>query len=357
MTSTIDQRQVDAFGERLLGTLNSAALSLMISIGHRTGGLFDALGDGDAVTSDELAGRAGLDERYVREWLGAIVTGGIIAYDPSARRYRLPAEHAALLTRAASPNNMAPFMQYVAILGAVEDQIVERFRHGGGVPYSAFCRFHEVMAEDSAQTVLAALDDAILPLVPGLIDRLREGIDVLDVGCGAGRAINTMARTYPESRFWGVDFSEEAIGYARAEAAQGGLDNSRFDVQDAAALDLVDACDFIVTFDAIHDQADPARVLANIWRALRPDGTYLMQDISGTGRLEKDLEHPIGPFLYTVSTMHCMTVSLAQGGAGLGTMWGEELATRMLREAGFTSVRVERLPHDFQNLYYVARKD
>lgn len=355
-TVTANGNETAAFGDRLLDTLNRGALALMISVGHRTG-LFDAMGDAAWRTSEALARKADLNERYVREWLGAMATGRIVEYDPGARSYRLPPEHAALLTRAAAPNNFAAFMQYIGVLGAVEDRIVECFRAGGGVPYGAFTRFHEVMAEDSGQTVLPALEEHILPLVPGLLDRLRSGIDVLDLGCGSGRALNQMARGYPRSRFRGIDLSGEAIGRARAEAARLGLENVRFDVLDAAGFDDVEAYDFITTFDAIHDQADPARVLRNIHRALRPTGTYLMQDISGTSRLEKDLEHPAGPFLYTVSTMHCMTVSLAAGGAGLGTMWGEELATRMLREAGFTRVEVHRLAHDFQNIYVVIRKD
>jgi 2-polyprenyl-3-methyl-5-hydroxy-6-metoxy-1,4-benzoquinol methylase len=328
----------------------------MISIGHRTG-LFDAMGDGRWDTSEGLARRRGLNERYVREWLGAMVTGKVVDYDPGPRSYRLPPEHGGFLTRAAAPNNFAAFMQYVGVLGSVEDRIVDCFFKGGGVPYSAFKRFHEVMAEDSGQTVLPALNQHILPLVPGLIDRLQTGIDVLDLGCGSGRAINKLAGDYPNSRFRGVDISEEAIGRARAEAEQLGLRNVRFDVVDAARFDESDKYDFIVTFDAIHDQADPARVLSNIQRALRRQGTYLMQDISGTSHLEKDIAHPAGVFLYSVSTMHCMTVSLAAGGAGLGTMWGEEVANRMLATAGFTSVKVHRLAHDFQNMYLVIRKD
>jgi SAM-dependent methyltransferase len=353
--TTLDETKAAAFGDRLLGILNDGALALMISIGHRTR-LFDTLADGAPRTSQTLAQAAGLNERYVREWLGAMVTGRLVDYDPAAGTYRLPPEHAGFLTRAAAPNNFAPFMQYVGVLGGVEDQIVRCFHEGGGVPYAAFKRFHEIMAEDSGQTVLPALNDHILPLVPGLIDRLRSGIDVLDLGCGSGRALNQMAGDYPNSRFRGLDFSEEAIERARAEARGRGLTNVRFDLADAAAFDASEAFDFITTFDAIHDQGDPARVLRNIQRALRPTGVYLMQDISGTSHLEKDVEHPAGPFLYGISTMHCMTVSLAAGGAGLGTMWGEEVARRMLREAGFTSVNVHRLPHDFQNMYVVARK-
>jgi SAM-dependent methyltransferase len=352
----IDQGRAEAFADRLLDTLNTSALSLMISVGHRTG-LFDAMGGGGAMTSEQIARGAGLHERYVRVWLGAMVTGRVVEYDPGERRYRLPVEHAMLLTRAAAPNNIAAFMQYIGVLGGVEDEIVDCFHNGGGVPYSSFTRFHEVMAEDSGQTVLPVLLDQILPMVPGLVSSLQRGIEVLDLGCGSGRALNLMARTFPNSKFRGIDLSEHAIEHARAEARRAGLLNVRFDTQDAALLAEAGRYALITTFDAIHDQAEPAKVLRVIQRALREDGTYLMQDISGTGKLEEDMQHPAGPFLYCVSTMHCMTVSLAQGGAGLGTMWGEELAQAMLREAGFTRIRIERLPHDFQNLYYIVRKD
>ena len=285
-----------------------------------------------------------------------MTVGRIVTYDPATQHYLLPAEHAACLTRDSAPNNMAAFCQYLGVLGAVEDKVVNCFHEGGGVPYCAFCRFHEVMAEDSGQSVLPAILDHILPLAPGLEARLRAGIDVLDVGCGRGLALCLLAKHFPNSRFKGLDFSDEAIQAARSKASRDGLSNVIFEVQDAATLDEVDAYDWIVTFDAIHDQADPARVLANISKALRPDGVYLMQDIDGSSYLENNMDHPMGAFLYTVSTMHCMTVSLADGGAGLGTMWGEERARSMLNDAGFNSVRVERLPHDVQNAYYINHK-
>jgi 2-polyprenyl-3-methyl-5-hydroxy-6-metoxy-1,4-benzoquinol methylase len=256
----------------------------------------------------------------------------------------------------ASPDNIAVTAQLIPLMGSVEDSIVESFKNGGGVPYSAFPRFHEVMAEDSGQTVVAALTDHILPLVPGLIGRLESGIEVLDVGCGSGRALNLMARMFPNSRFVGYDFSEEAIARARTEAKEHGTTNARFEVKDAAVLDEKARYDLITTFDAIHDQADPAAVLKGIAAALKEDGVYLMQDIAGSSHLHNNLDHPIAPLLYTVSTMHCMTVSLAQGGEGLGTMWGEEKAREMLEEAGFKKVEVKQLPHDIFNNYFIITK-
>lgn len=254
--------------------------------------------------------------------------------------------------------DLSVFAQYIPLLATVEDDILRCFREGGGVPYERFERFHEVMEEDSGQTVLAALHEHILPLVPGLRERLEAGIDVADLGCGRGRAVLDLASSFPASRFVGYDLSEEATDYATAAAQARGLTNVRFEARDLSDYDTTAppaAFDLVTTFDAVHDQARPAALLRGIRRSLRADGVYLMQDIHAHGRLTKDLDHPVGSFLYCISLMHCMTVSLAQGGEGLGTMWGRERALPMLREAGFRQVEVHRLAHDFQNDYYVAR--
>ncbi len=351
-----DRARAEEFAERMVDVLNAGAVALMTSIGHRTS-LFDAMAGLPPSTSEEIADAAGLNERYVREWLGAMVTGRIVVvHDDERGTFLLPPEHSAFLTRAAAPENIAAFAQYVPLLGAVEDPIVECFEKGGGVPYSAYPRFQEVMAEDSGQTVVSALVDSILPLVPGLTERLEAGIDVLDVGCGSGRALNRMARAFPNSSFTGYDLSEEGIARGRAEAEGHGLSNVRFEVKDATDLDEKERYGLVTTFDAVHDQAQPAKVLKGIAQALRPGGVYLMQDIKASSHVHNNLDHPVGPFLYTISCMHCMPVSLAQDGAGLGAMWGEEKAREMLREAGFAKVEVRQLPHDFQKSYYIAAK-
>lgn len=353
-----DAQRAEAFAGQMLDILNHGALSLMLSIGHRTG-LFDTLRETPPLSSHDLAEAAGLNERYVREWLGAMVTGGIVEFDPASGRYRLPAEHAAFLTRAAGADNIAVFAQYIGVLGGVEDDIVQCFENGGGVPYEKYPRFHEVMAEDSGQSVLSSLESHIVALVPGLTDRLERGIEMLDVGCGRGRILHRLAGLYPESRFIGMDLSEEAVGYAREQAAQAGLDNVEYvarDLSDFHETAEPERFDFISTFDAVHDQARPLNVLKGIHRALKPDGVYLMQDISGTSHVHEDVDHPIGTLLYTVSCMHCMSVSLAQGGEGLGAMWGEERTREYLERAGFSSVITHRLEHDFQNNWYVVTK-
>jgi len=357
-SSHFDQAKAEAFAGKVLTALNNGALCLMVSIGHRTG-LFDVMSQSRSARSEEIAARAGLNERYVREWLGAMVTSGVVDFDPTSNYYSLPGEHAAFLTRAAAADNMAVFGQYVAVMGCVEDDIVECFKKGGGVPYEKFSRFHEVMAEDSGQSVLSSLESHILPLVPGSTERLAKGIRVLDAGCGRGRILTRLAELYPRSRFVGMDLSREAIGYARDRAVKEGLKNLEFITVDLSAFDTTAepvAFDFVTTFDAIHDQAKPLNVLKGIHRTLKPDGVYLMQDISGTSHVHKDIEHPIGTFLYTISCMHCMTVSLAQGGEGLGAMWGEEKTREYLQKAGFRSITTHRLAHDIQNNWYVVTK-
>lgn len=340
------------FAERMLGTLNESFLAMMISIGHQTG-LFDTMAELPPSPSDRIASAAGLSERYVREWLGAMVTGGIVRYDPASATYALPSEHAPSLT--AGPDNVATLMLWTACMGEVEQKIVEAFQHGRGVPYSAYQRFHHIMNRVNGQTFDATLIDRTLPVVPGLVERLRDGIEVLDVGCGSGHAVNLMAREFPASRFAGYDFAPEGIAAAQAETEVWGLRNTRFEVQDAAKIPDVDRYHFISAFDAIHDQAQPREVLRGIARALQRDGCFLMVDIRASSRLEENMDHPLAPFLYSISTMHCMTVSLALDGEGLGTMWGEQKARELLTQAGFADPDVFHVKGDIVNSYFVAR--
>lgn len=352
------EQSIGAFADKMVGILNQGAMALMISIGHRTG-LFDTLSELPPSSVDEIAAHSGLNGRYIKEWLGAMVSDGILWYDPHSQKYSLPENHAALLTRSASPDNIAVFTQYIGVLGQVEDRIIDCFREGGGVGYEHFPRFHEVMAEDSGQTVLAGLDEHILPLIGNLIPALEQGIKVLDIGCGRGRALMHLAERFPKSEFWGYELSTEALEYAKHQARKRNLNNVYFeqrDLTDFANTATNDQFDLITAFDAIHDQIAPQSVLNGIYRTLKTDGTFLMQDIRASSRLENNLDHPIAPLLYTLSTMHCMTVSLANDGAGLGTMWGEELAVEMLRTAGFDQVEVHQLAHDFQNNFYVMNK-
>jgi 2-polyprenyl-3-methyl-5-hydroxy-6-metoxy-1,4-benzoquinol methylase len=351
-----DRHKAETFATRVLTSLNGGAFCLMASIGHRTG-LFDAMRDQPPMTTREIADRAGLDERYVREWLGAMATAGVVEVHPATLQFRLPPEHAAYLTRAAGADNMALFAQYIGVLAEVETRMVECFRHGGGLAYDQYPRLHAVMAED--HSVLASLESRLLPLIPGLAERLAHGIHVLDVGCGSGRVLNHLAELYPRSSFTGIDLSETAIGAARDEASRRGLQNVQFIARDLRDFDETvqpETFDLVMAFDAIHDHPKPLAVLIGIYCTLEADGVALIQEINGTSRVENDIDHPLATFLYTVSCLHCIPVSLAQGGEGVGAMWGAETTRAYLQRAGFRSVETYHFPDDLINNYYVVRK-
>jgi 2-polyprenyl-3-methyl-5-hydroxy-6-metoxy-1,4-benzoquinol methylase len=345
----------EEFTERMVETIDSASLAILMSVGHQTG-LLDTMAGFPPATSAQIAEAARLNERYVREWLGGMTTGHIVDYDAETGTYSLPAHRAGVLTRVAGPNNLALVAQFIPLLSEVEQKVIGCFRAGGGVPYSEFPRFHSLMAEMSGVVFDAALVDVILPLVDGFPERLRSGADVADFGCGSGHAVNVMARAFPASRFTGIDFSDEAIATGIQEAAHLGLGNATFEGHDLTKLDKVAVYDVITVFDAIHDQAQPARVLENIHRALRPGGVLLIADIKASSRLEDNVGVPMSTWLYATSLMHCMTVSLALHGAGLGAMWGRQLAVSMLADAGFDDVQVAEVESDPINNYYIATK-
>jgi SAM-dependent methyltransferase len=303
----------------------------------------------------ELAAEADLAERYVREWLAVMATARVVEYDAGDRTYHLPAEHSGWLTRAAAPNNIAVVAQFIGVVAGVEDEMLARFRDGKGLHYHEYERFHEVMGEVTQDAVVMNLVPHILPIIPDGIARLEAGIDVIDVGCGAGGAMLELARKFPRSRFTGIDLCADAYEKAEAEAKRLGLTNLSFAEVDVSQQTRFGDYDLVFAFDAVHDQRDPQGMLEAVRRSLKPGGTFLMVDIDGSSRLENNLDHVLGAYLYTMSTMHCTPVSLAQGGVGLGTMWGVELAGEMLAKAGFSRVSLTRLPSDPFNAYFVAR--
>ncbi len=357
MTTDIDPGKAADFMEQMRVILNHGMTATMIGIGHRVG-LFDAMAgfDGEGATTHEIAHAGGLHERYVREWLNTMTISRIVTYDGKTDTYKLPPEHASFTTRAAGLANMASYAQYISLCAAVEDELVECFKHGGGVPYDSYERFHEVMAESSGKRFDATLVPVVLPMVPGLVDRLREGIHVADVGTGSGHAINVMAKAFPSSTFVGLDFNDSALDVGRTEAAEWGLENAEFIECDAACLDGEHLYDFITTFDAVHDQAHPEDMVDGIFRSLKPGGFWLCCDIRASSHVGENLDHPMGTFMYAVSCQHCMPVSLAYDGEGLGAMWGVQKAKEIFTNAGFTEIAVKTLEFDPTNNYYICRK-
>jgi SAM-dependent methyltransferase len=349
-----DRAKARGFMGDMLSVMNGGAMALMCSVGHRTR-LFDVMADVGAANSVDIASAANLAERPVREWLASVTMGGIVEHDPETDTYCLPPEHSGLLTRAAGTLNMANALQFIAQLGAVEDEVVDSFATGAGVPYSSYKSFQRLMADVSTQRFDTGLLQFTIPLIDA-DDALRAGIDMADIGCGSGHAINLLAAEYPDSRFVGFDISEEGIDRARTQAAEMDLSNASFEVRDVAALDEPARFDLVTTFDAIHDQALPDAVLDGIHAALRPGGSYLCVEPQAESHVHGNHDRSHAPFLYMVSTMHCMQVSLAADGEGVGAAWGREMIQNRLAKAGFVDTELHASPVDRTNDYYLSAR-
>jgi len=342
----------ETFAERMVNIYTGSMLTNMLDIGYRTG-LLEAAARGPA-TSAELAARAGLDERYVREWLGSMATGGIFTYETEGKIYTLPEDRIAVLTgdRAA---NVAPVSGIMNHFVKHVPKLVEAFRRGGGVPYKDYWPEFTCFSSDVWRRIFdEKLADGFLGAVPGLNGRLTAGIEVLDIGCGDGHAVNVMAEAFPASRFRGYDITAAGLADATVEAERMGLENTRFERVDVTALSNEPKFDVVTAFDSIHDQFAPDVVLHGIREALADDGIFVMVDFKFSSDIANNLDNRFAPIHYGISVMHCMTVSLAQGGAGLGTVWGIEKACEMLAEAGFGDVEVVDSPRP-QNCIYICR--
>jgi len=333
---------VKQFAGKLLNIYTGGVLTKLVEVGYQVG-LFEASKGGPA-TSEELSERAGLKERYVREWLGAMTTSGIYSYDPESKRYTLPEEHAALLT-GDTAQNLCPHSRMINHFGSHLSKLIACFRAGGGIPYSAYRPdFTQCMDDVWRRIYDQQLSTGFIGAVEGLTEHLRKGIRVLDVGCGTGHAMNLLASEFSNSQFYGYDIAADAVESARTEAKKMGLSNSAFEVVDVTNLSGEPKFDLITAFDAIHDQKEPESVLRGINRTLAPGGTFLMIEFKFSSQVEDNVKNPFAPMYYGFSLMHCMPVSLAVGGKGLGAVWGEQTARQLLAEAGFRTVRVIDAP-------------
>jgi ubiquinone/menaquinone biosynthesis C-methylase UbiE len=361
-----DNTTTESFSEKLVTILNMGAMNLAMGIGYRVG-LFDAMDTFDAPQpAPVITEKAGMNPRYTLEWLHIMATGGIITLtkDSSGNNlYHLPKSHADLLTRRAGNANLGVYTQEIPILAACAmDPVANAFFSGEGVPYENYTNFHTFMSELANAKHRRVLVDHFLPSVDNgaIVKKMKAGIRVCDLGCSEGIALLIMAQAFPKSEFVGMDISGEAVAEAQREARRQGLSNATFILIDAATLSknktYERAFDYITAFDAIHDQSRPQAALKGVRHMLSEGGAFSMVDIAAHTDVTDNLGHPMGPFLYTVSLMHCMPVGLVDSGEGLGMMWGREKALEMLDAAGFGSVSVEEIPDDPFNLHFFCRK-
>lgn len=352
------------FAARLNDILNASALNLALAIGHRCGLLLALARESEPCKAAALAEQTGLDERYVREWLGAMVCGEIVEISGGAggeELYLLPPERAEVLV-GSNDDGLAIYCQELPLLtSCAYEKVLNAFRTGSGIPYSNYPDFQAFMAGLAATKHRRQLIEEFLPVVDGgrLVERLKAGIRVCDFGCGEGVALVLMAAAFPESSFVGIDIDWEVLAIARKNAARFNLSNLEFGLHDASELlhdpHWAGRFDYVTAFDAIHDQQAPLEALKSVRHVLADDGLFSMVDIAACSRQADNCEHPLGSFLYTVSLMHCLPVGLVDGGAGLGMMWGREQAVALLEEAGFGQISVEPVPGDPFNFHYLCR--
>jgi 2-polyprenyl-3-methyl-5-hydroxy-6-metoxy-1,4-benzoquinol methylase len=330
----LDEQKLEAFLERVVLDVGTAMRGGLMYIGDRLG-IFRALADSGPVTTAELSQRTGLSERYLREWLGSMTTAEYIEHDSEHDTYLLPAEHALPLADENFPFFTGGFLQMIVPTVAVAPQVAEAFKTGGGVTQDLYLPdMYESIERLTAPWYKHSLVQTWIPAMPDVQQKLEGGGSACDVGCGSGRAAITIAKAFATAEVHGYDVHLGSIERARANAQAAGLsDRLSFTAADGGELPA-EQFDLITTFDVVHDSVDPVGLMSSIRHALRADGTYLMLEMNASADVEEN-RNPLGKLLYNVSTLYCMTTSLAHAGAGIGACMGEHKARELAYAAGF----------------------
>jgi 2-polyprenyl-3-methyl-5-hydroxy-6-metoxy-1,4-benzoquinol methylase len=350
-TATVDPARQDEFVGKVVDQISGTMTTLLAAIGDRLG-LFKNLAERGPATSADFASRTKLNERYLREWLGGMATAGYLNYDAATQRFSLPAEHAAVLAQESGPFFVGGMYEMLPAFTGVFDQVLTAFRKGGGVPQS---QYSDMMWDGLERFTSTWFENLLLqqwiPAMPDVKAHLERGCDLADVGCGRGRAVIKLAQAFPRSRFVGYDNFGPTIERATTSAREAGVaDRVRFEQRDISQ-GLPAQFDVITTFDVVHDAVDPLQLLRSIRGALGPGGVYVCLDINCSENLEENA-NPLGAMFHGVSVFYCLTTSLANNGAGLGTLGFHEPKVRELcMKAGFSSVRRVPLENPFNSLY------
>jgi SAM-dependent methyltransferase len=349
----IDETKLKEFLGRAVGDVAAAMSAVLVVIGDRLG-LYQAMAGAGPLTPAQLAERAGIAERYAREWLSNQAAGGYVAYDADSGRFTLPPEQARALADESSPVFLAGAFEIVASMFHDEPKITRAFRSGEGVGWH---EHHQSLFDGGERSTrpryLGNLVNSWIPALDGMVARLRAGARVADVGCGSGASTILMARSFPQSRFTGFDTHAPSIERARAAARAAGVEeNTRFEIADSKAFPGT-GWDLVAFFDCLHDMGDPVGVAAHVRRSLAPEGLWMIVEPYARDRLEENLT-PLGRLFYAASTMVCVPASLAQEGrAALGTQAGEARIREVATKGGFRHFR--RAVETPFNLVFEAR--
>jgi 2-polyprenyl-3-methyl-5-hydroxy-6-metoxy-1,4-benzoquinol methylase len=339
---------------RVIGDTGGAFTMALGYIGDRLG-LFKAMAGAGPLRSPALAAKTQLNERYVREWLRAMVAAEYIEYDPNTDTYRMTEEQAFVLANEDSPLFVGGVFHFTAPSICNIQKIAEAFQKGGGISYSEIGpEIPHAIERLFRPGYLNFLAKDWLGAVPGLVGRLQQGASVADIGCGRGQSTVTMGKNFPKSKVLGIDYDKSSIEHARKLATNEGASNVEFLQAAAHEIPTGKKFDLICSFDCIHDMVDPKATVRAIRSALADDGVYIWSEPNAKASAYEN-RNPVGKMFHSISPLHCMTVSLAHNGAGLGTVIGEEGARSLAKEAGFT--QFQRLPIEHPlNQFFALRK-
>ena len=332
----MDKQKSNAFMLKLVGDVSTALAGALLVVGDRAG-LFKAMANAGALTPAALAERSGIGERYVQEWLAVMAGAGYVEYDAELHSFTLPDEHALFLADSESEYYLASLFQSLPTMAAAIPQLVDAFKHGGGVSFKDYgSELPRTLADMNRTVYESRLVKTWMPFMPEVVQRLQGGGRALDVGCGMGVVPLALARGFPAAHITGIDVDAHSIALAKARSAE--IDDpQRLQYQQLGVEELPTdtGWDFISTFDVIHDLPDPVAALGHMRRALNQGGTYLMVEPKVADDLKDNLANPFARMLYGISCLHCVPQSLASGGLGLGACWGEKRARSLAAQAGF----------------------
>ena len=348
----MDRERVREFMTQFMQMATGATVMGIVGVADRCG-LFKAMAGQGPLTLEQLVAQTGLQQRYLRELVSGLAAAELLDYEPGSEAFELPDEHAACLADEDSPYFLCGWTQVIPALLKAVPGVAQAVREGGGVPFSEFgLDMIEGMDRSNSPGVRILLTRRWLAAMPGVVDGLKRGQRAADLGCGSGAAVLAMATAYPSSTVVGYDIDARSIERARAKAAREELANAHFEQLAADSIPTDPPFDLITTFDVVHDIAKPREALRAIRNALAPGGTYLMVEPRVGETLEDNL-NPGGAMMYAMSTLHCLTQSLANGGEGLGAAWGPKLAEEYCREAGFGHFRLLEIDNPFNAFYEV----
>uniref|UniRef100_A0A915PR10 Methyltransferase domain-containing protein n=1 Tax=Setaria digitata TaxID=48799 RepID=A0A915PR10_9BILA len=358
---------MEDFSKRLMEILSDGMLCLGLIIGHELQ-LFNSLAavssEIQPATSTTVAEKADLKERYVREWLCLMACGKIIEVDESGEKFWISGDRVGELC-GDQPNALLTFQQIVLMSAKAYPTLVGLFRKDGplGMDNGMFDEFDKRMAALSEASHQQYIISKFVPAT-GLQNKLEEGgIYALDVGCGRGMHIAELGSHYPKCFFTGIDLSLDAVVGAnkKRDEANAGLDNVSYMQMNGQMMkdDWTEKFDWVMMFDACHDQTRPDLCLKEIYRVLKSDGLFSMIETDGTSNVYKDKEMVTSTFMYGVSLTHCLPVGMnSEDALGLGAMWGREKAKQLLSAAGFQKIEVCQNPFSeySSNILYLCYK-